>query len=135
MPLRIAAFEATERRAYEQELLAAWSRAEASDERARSLARTLQPTLMPPVPPQVNGLDIVAAYRPAGRGDEVGGDFVLRREERNTAWCTVATIRLTRHGDSRAPTTCHAAAARRRHRRAHHGVSEARSERPSGRML
>jgi sigma-B regulation protein RsbU (phosphoserine phosphatase) len=73
--LRIAVFEASERRAYEQELLAARQRAEESDARSRLLVQTLQHTLMPPAPPTVDGLDVVAAYRPAGAGDEVGGDF------------------------------------------------------------
>jgi sigma-B regulation protein RsbU (phosphoserine phosphatase) len=73
--LRIAVFEAAERRAYEQELLAAMQRAEDSDARSRLLVQTLQHSLMPPVPPTVDGLDVVAAYRPAGDGDEVGGDF------------------------------------------------------------
>ena len=73
--LRIAVFDATERRAYEQELLAARLRAEESEARARVLVRTLQETLLPPSTPNVDGLEIAAAYRPAGRGDEVGGDF------------------------------------------------------------
>jgi sigma-B regulation protein RsbU (phosphoserine phosphatase) len=50
-------------------------RAEESEARARGLARTLQQTLIPPAPPDVPGLDVAAAYRPAGNGDEVGGDF------------------------------------------------------------
>ena len=41
----------------------------------RLLARTLQQTLIPPAPPAVPGLDVAAVYRPAGNGDEVGGDF------------------------------------------------------------
>ena len=73
--LRIAVFDATERRAYEQELLAARLRAEESEARARVLVRTLQQTLLPPSTPNVDGLEIAAAYRPAGDGDEVGGDF------------------------------------------------------------
>jgi sigma-B regulation protein RsbU (phosphoserine phosphatase) len=73
--VRIAVFDATERRSYERELLAAKQRAEASELEAQELARTLQQTLIPPVPPTVPGLDLAAAYRPAGRGTEVGGDF------------------------------------------------------------
>lgn len=73
--VRAAVFDATERREYERELLRAKERAEESEERATALARTLQQTLIPPVPPQVPGLDIAAAYRPAGSGAEVGGDF------------------------------------------------------------
>lgn len=73
--IRTAVFEATHRRRYERELLAAKQRAEESERRAMALARTLQRTLIPPAPPPVDGLDITATYRPAGAGDEVGGDF------------------------------------------------------------
>ena len=68
-------FDATERRAYEEELLAAKARAEESEARARSLVRSLQQALIPPVVPTVPGLQVAAAYRPAGDGDQVGGDF------------------------------------------------------------
>ncbi|ANH38897.1 Phosphoserine phosphatase RsbP [Nocardioides dokdonensis FR1436] len=73
--VRIAVFDATERRRYERELVGAKERAEASEERASMLARTLQETLIPPSPPQIADLDVAAAYRPAGDGSEVGGDF------------------------------------------------------------
>jgi sigma-B regulation protein RsbU (phosphoserine phosphatase) len=73
--VRIAVFDATHRREYERELLRAKQRAEQSESRARTLARTLQSTLIPPSPPLVPGLDVSAAYRPAGDGQEVGGDF------------------------------------------------------------
>jgi phosphoserine phosphatase RsbU/P len=73
--VRIAVFLALDRRSYETELLAARQRAEESEARARLLARTLQDSLLPPDLPQVPGLDLGAVYRPAGRGDEVGGDF------------------------------------------------------------
>lgn len=73
--VRTAIFDATERRQYEQELLRAKQQAEESEARARSLARTLQQTLIPPTPPDIPGLDVAAAYRPAGDGEEVGGDF------------------------------------------------------------
>ena len=73
--IRIAVFDATHRRAYERELLIAKQRAEKSEERAQALARTLQSTLIPPSPPNLPGLDVSAAYRPAGDGEEVGGDF------------------------------------------------------------
>ena len=77
MPLviRTAVFDATERRRYEHELLLAKQRAEESEARASVLARTLQQTLIPPAAPHIPGLDIHAVYRPAGSGDEVGGDF------------------------------------------------------------
>lgn len=73
--IRAAVFDATNRREYERELLLAKQRAEASEAYAHRLARTLQHTLIPPVPPQVPDLDVAAAYRPAGYGVEVGGDF------------------------------------------------------------
>jgi len=72
---RVAMFDATERRAYEEELLAARARAEETEAAARTLVRSLQQTLIPPVVPIVEGLQVAAAYRPAGDGDEVGGDF------------------------------------------------------------
>ncbi len=73
--IRIAVFDATERRRYERELLHAKERAEASEREARALARTLQQTLIPPTAPTIPGLDLAATYHPAGHGAEVGGDF------------------------------------------------------------
>lgn len=73
--VRIALLDATERRSYERELLTAKQRAEESEQRATLLATTLQRTLIPHEILAVPGLDIAAAYRPAGAGDEIGGDF------------------------------------------------------------
>jgi sigma-B regulation protein RsbU (phosphoserine phosphatase) len=73
--VRTAVFDARERRDYERELLRAKNMAEESESHARALARTLQRTLIPPMPPLVPGLDVAAVYRPAGTGEEVGGDF------------------------------------------------------------
>ena len=73
--VRIAVFDATERREYERELVRSLRRAERSEAQARALARTLQQTLIPPTPPHIPGLDVSAAYRPDGDGEEVGGDF------------------------------------------------------------
>lgn len=73
--IRTAVFDATERRRYEHELLRAKQRAEESEAHAKVLARTLQQSLIPPEPPRIPGLELTAAYRPAGRGDEIGGDF------------------------------------------------------------
>jgi PAS domain S-box-containing protein len=42
---------------------------------ASSIAHTLQSSLLPPVLPELPGMELAAAYRPAGRGYEVGGDF------------------------------------------------------------
>lgn len=73
--VRIALLDARERRAYERELLEAKRRAEAAEASAAQLARTLQQTLIPPDLPEIAGLSIDARYRPAGTGDEIGGDF------------------------------------------------------------
>jgi PAS domain-containing protein len=40
-----------------------------------AIAQTLQASLLPPVPPEIPGLETAALYRPAGAGNEVGGDF------------------------------------------------------------
>jgi sigma-B regulation protein RsbU (phosphoserine phosphatase) len=72
---RTTVFDATERRSYERELLQAKRSAEESEGRARLLAETLQRSLIPPAPPQIPGLDVACVYRPAGKGDQVGGDF------------------------------------------------------------
>jgi sigma-B regulation protein RsbU (phosphoserine phosphatase) len=87
--VRSAVFDATERRAYEQELVHQRERAEASEERATALARTLQATLIPPIPPRIPGLDLAAAYRPAGAGDEVGGDFYDVFQTGDGEWAVV----------------------------------------------
>ena len=73
--VRLVVFEARDRRRYEQELLRARRAAEEAEDRARSLAQVLQQTFIPPSAPQVPGLDVAGAYRPAGDGSEVGGDF------------------------------------------------------------
>ncbi len=43
--------------------------------RQADVARQLQRSLLPPALPAVAGLDLAAAYAPAGQGLEVGGDF------------------------------------------------------------
>ena len=72
---RTSVFDARQRREYEQELLRARHRADESESRARDLAQTLQESFIPPIPSAIPGLDVGAAYRPAGTGHEVGGDF------------------------------------------------------------
>jgi PAS domain S-box-containing protein len=44
-------------------------------EAAAAIADTLQSSLLPPSLPELPGAELAAAYRPAGRGLEVGGDF------------------------------------------------------------
>jgi phosphoserine phosphatase RsbU/P len=73
--VRTVMFDASERLAYERELLDARHRAEESEARARVLAETLQRSFLPPDIVTVPGLDVGGAYRPAGDGTEVGGDF------------------------------------------------------------
>ena len=87
--VRVAVLPATDRREYERELLRARQAAEASEERARVLAETLQASLIPPAPPRIPGLDVGAAYRPAGSGDEVGGDFYDVFEIARDDWAVV----------------------------------------------
>ena len=72
---RLVVFEARHRRAFETNLLAATRDAEQARATAAETARSLQRALIPPTPPEVPGLDVAAAYRPAGDGSEVGGDF------------------------------------------------------------
>lgn len=83
---RLAIFDATERRHYERELLAAKLRAESSERRSAELARTLQETLMPPRSPRIDGIDVATAYRPAGDGTEIGGDFYDIFEVAHRGW-------------------------------------------------
>jgi phosphoserine phosphatase RsbU/P len=73
--IRMTVFDATDRRAYERELMRAREAAEQAGAQAAELARILQQSLVPPALPEIPGLDVAALYRPAGRGDEVGGDF------------------------------------------------------------
>jgi PAS domain S-box-containing protein len=44
-------------------------------EESSHVARTLQNSLLPPRLPAIPGMQLAARYRPAGRGNEVGGDF------------------------------------------------------------
>jgi sigma-B regulation protein RsbU (phosphoserine phosphatase) len=72
---RVVVMEARDRRRYETDLLESLRTIEAARRDAAELAETLQRTLIPPTPPAIDGLAIAAAYRPAGDGREVGGDF------------------------------------------------------------
>ena len=73
--IRAAVFEAKDRRRYETDLLLAVRATEEARRVAAELAETLQQTLIPPTPARIEGLEVAAAYRPAGDGSEVGGDF------------------------------------------------------------
>ena len=84
--VRTAVFKATERRAYEVEMLHQRERAEASEHLALVTAQTLQRMLIPPPPPAIEGLDIGAAFRPAGDGSMVGGDFYDIFEFESADW-------------------------------------------------
>ena len=87
--VRTAVFDATERRAYEEELLIARRRAEESEAKATALARTLQATFLPPAIVSPPGLDVGGAYRPSGDGSEVGGDFYDVFETGRGTWAIV----------------------------------------------
>ena len=87
--VRTALFDATERRSYERELLAARRRAEESDARATELAHILQASFLPPDVLSVPGLDVAGAYRPAGDGSLVGGDFYDVFETGRGTWAVV----------------------------------------------
>ena len=87
--VRTTVFDATHRREYEMELLRATRRAEESEARAQLLAKTLQRSLIPPAPPEIEGLDVAAAYQPAGTGNEVGGDFYDVFELAEGDWAVV----------------------------------------------
>ena len=84
--IRIAVFDARERRSYERELLAARARAEHAAAEARALAETLQRTLLPLSPPDIPGIDVGTAYRAAGDGSVVGGDFYDLFELKDDTW-------------------------------------------------
>lgn len=87
--IRLALVDAAERRSYELELLAERRRAESSELHARLVALTLQQVLVPPGVPRIAGLDLGAAFRPAGAGDELGGDFYDIFELNDGAWYLV----------------------------------------------
>jgi sigma-B regulation protein RsbU (phosphoserine phosphatase) len=72
--IRTTVFDASDRRAYERELLRARDEAERERDRVQRLARTLQQTLLPPALSEVPGMEVAAYYHPAS-ADEVGGDF------------------------------------------------------------
>ncbi|MER5267172.1 SpoIIE family protein phosphatase [Actinosynnema sp. NPDC002837] len=72
--IRTTVFDASDRRAYERELLRARQEAERERDEIRRLATTLQRTLLPPVLPAVPGVETATHYHHASPF-EVGGDF------------------------------------------------------------
>jgi sigma-B regulation protein RsbU (phosphoserine phosphatase) len=87
--VRTVVFDATERRRYEQELLAAKQRAEAAESRATEVALALQRTLLPPDLPEIPGLELRAAFQPAGEGTALGGDFYDAVQVGDDDWLVV----------------------------------------------
>ncbi|PSL52338.1 sigma-B regulation protein RsbU (phosphoserine phosphatase) [Saccharothrix carnea] len=72
--IRTTVFDASDRRAYERELLRARQEAERERDQIQRLATTLQRTLLPPVLPAVPGVETATHYHHASPF-EVGGDF------------------------------------------------------------
>jgi phosphoserine phosphatase RsbU/P len=87
--LLVVVIETRDRHRYEQDLLAATRSAEQARIDATALANTLQRTLIPPVPPEIPHLTVFTAYRPAGDGSVVGGDFYDVFQVGADDWCVV----------------------------------------------
>lgn len=73
--IRTTVFDATLRHEYEQELLRARKRAEASESAARQVALTLQRSLLAGGLERGDGFVVETRYRPAVQSLEVGGDW------------------------------------------------------------
>jgi serine phosphatase RsbU (regulator of sigma subunit)/PAS domain-containing protein len=58
-------------------------------ETTAAIAATLQASLLPPHLPDLPGAELAAAYRPAGDGHEVGGDFYDVFDTEDGAWWLV----------------------------------------------
>jgi PAS domain S-box-containing protein len=100
-------------------------RAAAAVENARlyetrsAIAQTLQTSLLPPVLPDLPGMEIAAAYRAAGEGYEVGGDFYDVFSTTDDQWYAVIGDVCGKGAEAAAVTalaryTIRAAAVRRR---------------------
>lgn len=83
--LRITAVDASDRRAYELELLGERARAEMESRRAREFAETLRKSLLPPVLSPPPGLEAADYYYTASV-DDVGGDFYDLFPLSHTTW-------------------------------------------------
>lgn len=75
LAVRTTVFDATDRKKYETELLAARRRAEGAYDEQRTVATTLQRSMMAQTLPDDPRLGISACYRPAIDGLDVGGDW------------------------------------------------------------
>jgi phosphoserine phosphatase RsbU/P len=71
--------DVTDQKRVEEEL-------EASRARFARMAHTLQQSLLPPALPSIPGVEVAAAYRPAGEGNDVGGDFYDAFEVADQEW-------------------------------------------------
>lgn len=87
--LRIVLIEARDRHRFEEDLLRQTQAANDARRESEALATTLQQILIPPAPPEVPHLRIAGAYRPAGSGNEVGGDFYDVFQTGATSYCVV----------------------------------------------
>ncbi|HWM09515.1 MAG TPA: SpoIIE family protein phosphatase [Solirubrobacteraceae bacterium] len=88
-------------------------------EAASAIAQTLQASLLPPVLPDVPGTELAAAYRAAGAGLEVGGDFYDVFSTADDQWYLVVGDVCGKGAEAAAVTalaryTIRAAAVRRR---------------------
>lgn len=83
--LQITVVDATDRRAYEVELLAARQQAQTEQARARTFAETLRRALLPPLLSPPDGLD-AADYFFTASDDDVGGDFYDLFPLSHTTW-------------------------------------------------
>ncbi|MET0687440.1 MAG: SpoIIE family protein phosphatase [Solirubrobacteraceae bacterium] len=84
-----------------------------------AIARTLQNSLLPPVLPEIPGLEGAALYRPAGDGNDVGGDFYDLFSVGDDEWIAVIGDVCGKGAEAAAVTalaryTIRAAAVRRR---------------------
>jgi len=83
--LRISIVDASDRRAYEVDLLQARQQAEREQGRVREFAETLRRALLPPVLSPPAGLDAAEFYYTASV-DDVGGDFYDLFPLSHTTW-------------------------------------------------